>query len=161
MYYDCLFVIFFLQGLRRICTEIRTDAFRPFALGGEGILALRQEYLNDDWTSTNHYLGQEGHVYFGNSSSARRVYEAMNIPKNLTVSSYLSVSGRKYLCLALKEEYQLYLRLLVLSRNLSREHIEQSLSLARKNCPDLNLQLPLVNEKVEIVMSRSRGSYKL
>ena len=122
------------------------------------ILSIRQEYLELDWVSANLFLGDDEKnvsVDFKN----HRIYNDMETgdTNRTSVSKELSDDGRESLCLALIDEYRLYLKLLVLSMNLEEKDVQQSLSLARKNCPMLHLKLPLINETVEVVLSKSNG----
>ena len=101
------------------------------------ILTVRKEFLWQDWISAHRWLGEEGEIFTADV--------AMNNSTDVDYpikSDGLSESGRKNLCLALKEEYRLYLRLLVISANLSHEEVQRSLEIAKANCPWLNLRLP-------------------
>lgn len=126
-------------------------------LRNKTLLVTRQEFLWDDWISTNRYLGDESEIYIPESSE--RKYEEMDIPQGKRVKKTLSESGRENLCRALEKEYRVYLRLLVLAENLSRREVEESLEIARKNCPWLDLKVPNVDEVETVVMSRSRAQY--
>ena len=128
-------------------------------LRNKTLFVTRQEFLWDDWKSTNRYLGDEGEIYIPETS--KRKYDEMNIPEDKRVQKTLSESGRENLCRALEKEYRVYLRLLVLAENLSRRQVEESLEMARKNCPWLDLKLPNVDEIETVVMSRSRAQYDL
>ena len=112
------------------------------------ILLIRTEFMWDDWTSANKWLGDENEIYT-NPKTIRNSTET-KIPFNSTLSD----EGRNNLCIALEEEYRVYLRLLVLSQNLSEEDIANSLSIARENCPCLDLHLPKRDVPTAIVPSK-------
>jgi len=96
------------------------------------LLVVRTEFMWNDFFTANRFLGQEGrsmqHASMRNSSEF-----------NNPVSNELSEEGRRTLCLALKREYQVYIKMLKRAENLSKEDISRSLELARANCPWLEL----------------------
>ena len=120
----------------------------------------------EDWESVNRYLGDTSETIHG-SEKKYRDYRTLDIPDLIRVTKTLSESGRKYMCIALEEEYNLYLRVLSLSRNLKDEEILESLNVARKNCPWLDLKLPSRdignddNAAVQLHMSKGRGTWEL
>ena len=75
------------------------------------------------------------------------------------VDMELSEDGRKHICLALRDEYQIYLRLLLLSENLSEEDVDNSLKIAQQNCPWLGLKLPMKDHTISV--RSSKGSFEL
>lgn len=86
--------------------------------------------------------GHKGEVYY-NSDKALRNSTAMKLSIDMKLSN--KKEGRRKLCVALQDEYRLYLKLLVLSMNLSEEDVNQSLLLAQQNCPLLvGLELPRI-----------------
>jgi len=115
--------------LRKILMEIKDLGKRP-------ILAIRTEGLYDDWKSVNNWLGEE-------NSTPTLILSLRNSTNiDYPVKKIISDDGKKKLCFALRDEYRLYLRVLVLSKNLSEKEVQQSYNIARKSCPWLNLQLP-------------------
>ena len=130
--------------LRQILDQVKSN------LKDKTFFALRQEYLWQDWTSTNRWLGDEGEILQG---ATRRNATEMAAPINME----LSEGGRKNLCLALRDEYRIYLRLLVLSVNLSEKEVNDSLLIGRKNCPWLNLELPMVDTTETYILRQSQS----
>ena len=141
----------FYWDLREILFQIH-DGLRDKVM-----LVLRQEFLWQDWVSANHWLGDEEGEVFTPTNLALRNSSDLDVPINTTLSD----EGRRHLCLALEEEYRIYLRVLVLSMNLSEKELADSLSIARKSCPGLDLQLPDRDTPTKIVASRERGTWDL
>jgi hypothetical protein len=101
------------------------------------ILMIRTEHIWEDWTSTNLYLGQSPPVATfpeGNRTRDNFSGQTPNVTKDI------SDKGRERLCRALKENYRVYLRVIYRSVNLTPEEKQDSLALARKNCPSLELR---------------------
>ncbi len=109
------------------------------------ILAIRTEFMWEDWISAHKWLGEEeGDIHIA-LKSKNSLSEGGNPIKDKT----LSEGARKNLCLALRDEYRLYLKILVVSENLSQEDVSKSLDIARRHCgPWLDLKLPHVDEAI-------------
>ena len=116
------------------------------------ILSVRTEFIWIDWESANRWLGDTGEIFRGRTI---RSAKDVGVPVNVDLSS----QGRDNLCLALRDEYRLYLKLLVLSENLSKQQLADSLAIARKNCPCLALELPDRNSRE--VFEASQGLWEL
>ena len=97
-------------------------------------------------------MGDTGEIFRGRTI---RSAKDVGVPVNVDLSS----QGRDNLCLALRDEYRLYLKLLVLSENLSKQQLADSLAIARKNCPCLALELPDRNSRE--VFEASQGLWEL
>ncbi len=133
--------------------DIRGTMWRIGDWADRTILTLRTEFLWQDWTSANQWLGEKGEIFTA---------ETVN---NSTDSQFpirdktLSEGARKNLCLALQEEYRLYWKLLKVSENLSDDDLARSMEISRKNCPWLDFTLPPIDEpftmKTEGVVFRS------
>mmetsp|Transcript_8393 Transcript_8393/g.12626 ORF Transcript_8393/g.12626 Transcript_8393/m.12626 type:complete len:450 (-) Transcript_8393:129-1478(-) len=121
-------------------------------LANKAILVVRTEFLWQDWVSANLWLGDEDDLYY-NKDIHFRNSKAMKLPINME----LSEEGRMNLCVALEKEYRLYLKLLVVSVNLSEEDAQESLDIARKNCPWLALELPSIGTIETFDVSKSRS----
>lgn len=119
-------------------------------LSNKDILAVRQEFLWQDWASVNRWLGQEGEIF--NTTMTERNSTTMDVPIKID----LSKEGRRNLCLALRNEYHLYLKLLTVSKNLSEVEVLESLSISQKNCPWLKLALPTKGERETFTVSKSQ-----
>jgi len=100
------------------------------------ILVVRNEFKWEDWITTNVWLGQEGFI-----ATHPRVIERNSQEYNMTVTKYISKAGRENICRALKKEYSIYLQLLKNSANLRPKEIQDSLRIARENCPNLKLEI--------------------
>ena len=138
--------------LRQILFQVHKD------LKDKTLLVIRKESLWQDWTSANLWLGEEKvGIHNQTSSTIMRNSTELDLPINMN----LSIEGRRNLCLALEDEYRLYLRVLMLSSNLSKDDMESSLAIAQTNCPWLNLTLPAIDHEEVFVMSQSRGEWKL
>ena len=122
--------------------DLRQTLFQVHkGLRDKTLLSIRQEFLWQDWTSSNRWLGDnKGEIY--TTTESFRNSTDMNLPIDLT----LSEEGKINLCIALKDEYRLYLKVLALSVNLSKDEVRQSLIIARTNCPCLDLKLPMIDE---------------
>ena len=131
--------------LRQILYQVNDN------LANKTILAIRNEFLWQDWVSANHWLGDEGEVYYDTDLSARN-----STTLNLSIDMELSEEGRRNLCVALEGEYRLYLKLLVLSVNLSEEDVHKSLLVARERCPWLGLKLPRKDQKETFEVHKSQ-----
>jgi hypothetical protein len=101
------------------------------------ILMIRTEHIWEDWTSTNLYLGQSPPIATFPEGERRKDFISGQTPK---VTKDISDKGRERLCRALKENYRVYLRVIYRSVNLTPEEKQDSLALARKNCPSLELR---------------------
>jgi len=93
------------------------------------ILVVREENLWQDWTSANHWLGQDNVAAF--PKFATRNFSHMDLP----VTKALSDKGAQRLCSALQAEYESYLHVLSRAVNLHASEVQQSLELARRNYP--------------------------
>ena len=124
--------------LRTILGPLKNVTERP-------ILAIRTEFMKDDWLSSHKWLGEEDVAF--DSVAALRNSTMTEYP----VKNDVSKGGRKNLCLALKDEYRIYMRILVLAKNLSKETVQDSVAIAQRNCPWLNLSLPDVHAPEKFV----------
>jgi hypothetical protein len=129
--------------LRRIFQPLTNVTKRP-------LLVIRTENLWDDFHSTLNWLGDEEKL---TSTPSLRNSTLIDYPVNKTISP----EGKHNLCVALQDEYRIYLRLIVLAQNLSQEQQEVSWKIATQNCPGLNLTLPDRN-MTETLVSSSDGS---
>ena len=78
-------------------------------------MAIRTEYLNDDWDSSNKYLGQESdHALLPPIAWRNSTLDKTPSKKDL------SEDGKKKLCMALKEEYTSYLSIIQNAINLKQ-----------------------------------------
>jgi hypothetical protein len=100
------------------------------------ILVVRKEALWDDWTTANQFLGQTQVSTFPLTSI--RNYSHLVLP----ITKKLSETGRTRLCRMLIPEYKVYLELLSRADNLTPLQVQESLAIAQKNCPMLELSLP-------------------
>ena len=114
--------------------DIRAFAGNIHNLNNSSILLVRTEFLWRDWESANRWLGEKGEILSGAASRNSSSFE-------LPISKQMSDSGRRNLCIALKDEYNLYLRLLGRAANLSEREKLESLKIAQRNCPELKLKL--------------------
>ena len=108
--------------------DIRAFAGNIHNLNNSSILLWR------DWESANRWLGEKGEILSGPTGRNSSSFE-------LPISKQMSDSGRRNLCVALKDEYNLYLRLLGRAANLSERERLESLEIAQRNCPELKLKL--------------------
>jgi hypothetical protein len=130
----------FFWDIRQVLSRIQEN------LRNKTILSVRTEFLWTDWTTANQWLGDK----IVQVDESKRM-DARNSTKMETgVNLNLSDQGRKNLCLALESEYNLYLKVLQLSVNLTPKDREDSLAIARENCPWLNLNLPNQNVPPEM-----------
>lgn len=100
------------------------------------ILVVRTENLNKDWVSANKYLGQEEDTV---EVPKERNNDSSQVER--PVGKELSEKGRKRLCLALKTEYDLYLGMIKQAVNITPKDKAESLEMAKKSCPWLNLKI--------------------
>ena len=100
------------------------------------ILVVRNEAMWDDWTTANQFLGQTQVSTFPLTNS--RNYSHLVLP----VTKKVSDTGRTRLCWSLIPEYKVYLVLLSRADNLTPKQVQESLAIAQKNCPMLELSLP-------------------
>jgi hypothetical protein len=114
--------------------DIRAFAGNIHNLNNSSILLVRTEFLWRDWESANRWLGGKGEILSGPTGRNSSSFE-------LPISKQMSDSGRRNLCVALKDEYNLYLRLLGRAANLSEREKLESLEIAQRNCPELKLKL--------------------
>jgi hypothetical protein len=113
--------------------QLTTDLAAAAAV--PAVLVIRTEHLWEDWTSANLYLGQvpPGATFPDHSRS--RDFSSQKVGKVPKVTKDISEKGRERLCRALKENYRAYLAAIHRSANLTPEEKEDSLALARTNCP--------------------------
>ena len=95
------------------------------------LLVVRTDHLNDDWISANRYLGQDDPTI---SVPTYNVRDSSTVRRPVGGASELSNEGRKNICLYLREEYNVYFRVLRKAGNINMGDLAESLSLARKNC---------------------------
>eukprot|EP00551_Chaetoceros_affinis_P018466 CAMPEP_0203739010 /NCGR_PEP_ID=MMETSP0092-20131115/44450_1 /ASSEMBLY_ACC=CAM_ASM_001090 /TAXON_ID=426623 /ORGANISM="Chaetoceros affinis, Strain CCMP159" /LENGTH=270 /DNA_ID=CAMNT_0050624909 /DNA_START=27 /DNA_END=839 /DNA_ORIENTATION=- len=131
--------------LRQILYQVHHD------LPNRHILVVCQEFLWQDWTSVNRWLGEENEIF--NATVTERNSTTMDVPIKLNLSEV----GRRNICLALQDEYHLYLKLLVKSENLSENEVKESLLIARKSCPWLKLALPIKDAREKFIVSKSQS----
>ncbi len=117
------------------------------------ILTIRTEFLWQDWTSANRWLGDGGEIF-----TAETLNNSTNSEFPLKDKT-LSEGARKNLCLALQEEYRLYWKMLKVSENLSDDDLARSMEISRRNCPWLDFTFPPIDEpfkmKTEGMLARS------
>jgi hypothetical protein len=99
------------------------------------VLVIRTEHMWEDWTSANLYLGQLPPVATFPYHNRSRDYSSQKVGIVPNVTKDISEKGRERLCRALKESYRAYLAVIYRSANLSPQEKEESLALARTNCP--------------------------
>ena len=121
----------FYYGFARIVKSVRNWDQGP------SILAIRTEYLKQDWQTANLWLGQKAPIFFDESRGVR-VYPH----SQYKVTKKISDASRACLCKHLVNEYRFYLGLVQHSSNLSQKDKQSSLALARKKCPELDLFFP-------------------
>jgi len=100
-------------------------------------MAIRTEYLNDDWVSANKYLGQESDVILPSIALRNSTLHKTPVEKDL------SEDGKKKLCMALKEEYASYLSIIQNAINLKQHEKLESLEYSREKCPWLKLSFKI------------------
>jgi hypothetical protein len=128
----------------------------------KSILTIRKEFLWQDYDSVNRWLGDDdkddsGGIYHIKTNLRN---STTSLPPNFQVNVTLSEKGREYLCLALKNDYRMYFRLLQKSKNLSKEDLVMSLDIAKGNCGAwLELELPDKDQVESFVVSKERGSW--
>jgi hypothetical protein len=113
--------------------QLTTDLAAAAAV--PAVLVIRTEHLWEDWTSANLYLGQFPPVATFPDHSRSRDFSSQKVGKVPKVTKDISEKGRERLCRALKENYRAYLAAIHRSANLTPEEKEDSLALARTNCP--------------------------
>lgn len=117
--------------LKYSLTYITSNLLRASDLANKTILAIRTEYLNYDWISSNEYLGQEKGTVIDVGKKKSRDSSAVERP----VTSELSEEGRRRICALLKIEYNVYFGILNQAANLGPDDVANSLAVAKKNCP--------------------------
>ena len=117
--------------MKNSLTYITSNLLRARAgLTNKTILALRTEYLNDDWISSNEYLGQEKETV---TDLGEKVRDSSAVER--PVISKLSEEGRRRICAALKMEYNVYFGILNQAANIGPQDVAKGLAVAKKNCP--------------------------
>ena len=106
----------------------------PSELRNKTVLVVRNEYMWQDWTTLNEWLGQESHI-----ATFPQVHLRDYASSNLPVGRNITTLGRERICRALRPEYEAYLRIISLAANLGENEKEDTLAIARGNCPSLNL----------------------
>jgi hypothetical protein len=91
------------------------------------IIAIRTEHLLEDWNSIEDMLG--GHPM---SKTVNKV----NVSKKRSEVEKISERARNNLCVALRQEIQVYKDLLERAENLSEEHVAESLRELQDSCPN-------------------------
>ena len=99
------------------------------------LLLVRREALWEDWTSTNHWLEQNATTVETFPEVHMRAVAGTAFP----VGKDISEPNRGRLCLLLRSEYQVYLEMVALARNLNEEEKLESLKFSQRQCPELNL----------------------
>jgi hypothetical protein len=127
--------VHFFWDIRQVLSMIQEN------LQNKTILSVRTEFLWTDWSAANQWLGDKN----AQVDESKRMDMRNSTKMETGVNLNLSDEGRKNLCLALESEYNLYLKVLQLSVNLTPKDREDSLAIARENCPSLNLKLPNQN----------------
>ena len=110
--------------------------------GDVAVLVVRQEALWEDWISANAWLGQDRLTVETFPHMKLRAVNGTNPP----VSREISEENRATLCLSLRSEYEAYLAFMEAAVNLNSSDKLQSLELARKRCPELNLSFDRSHE---------------
>lgn len=100
------------------------------------LYSLRQEYLWQDWKALNIMWGQVDPVYIPPSKFNQRNISAIPLP----IGRNISRQGKFLLCTALKAEYVAYFRILRMSHNMNDEDFENSVKIAEKSCPNLDIR---------------------
>ena len=98
------------------------------------IYTIRQEFLWDDWKRLNQLLGQQDPVVIPSEESNQRNVSHLALPVNRQISD----EGRLKLCKALESEYFAYFRLLHKAINLNKDDWDACITIASKNCPNLD-----------------------
>lgn len=109
--------------------------------GTPDIFVIRLEELWKDWSDVNFMLGQSPET-IQTFPDGERGRDLSRTKKFLSVQEEVGDVGRKRLCIALKEEYDAYLRLISSAKNLSPAEKGASLAVSQKACPWLNLAIP-------------------
>jgi len=104
--------------------------------GTADTLLVRNEFKWRDWITANRWLGQEGFIATYPRSIARNS-QAYSAP----ITKDLSSAGKENICRALKKEYSIYFELLKKAVNLSSKDKQDSLQIARDNCPNLHFEI--------------------
>ena len=117
--------------MKNSLTYITSNLLRARAgLTNKTILALRTEYLHDDWISSNEYLGQEKGTV---TDLGEKVRDSSAVER--PVRSKLSEEGRRRICAALRMEYNVYFGILNQAANIGPQDVAKALAVAKKNCP--------------------------
>ena len=102
------------------------------------ILVIRREHLWSDWIAANNVLGQDDVTVFDRDDHSVFDRSKLQLPINGTD---LSSEGKEYLCRAIENEYAIFFELLQRAENLNDKNIQESLFLAKRNCPNLDIKL--------------------
>ena len=122
-----------LWDLRNILLQLQDGKLKEKA-----ILLIRQEFIWNDWSTANSWVGDENIKRMNKTLIVRNSTE-LEIKLDMT----LSEDGRKHLCHALVDEFKVYLKLIEMSVNLSEDEKMRSLEIARGNCPWLALEFSM------------------
>lgn len=134
-------IYLFAYDLRQVLSMIQKN------LREKIILSVRTEFLWTDWATANRWLGDDSSV--GIVKTGQKIDERNSTKVGSPVKMDLSEQARRNLCLALESEYHLYFKVLQLSVNLRPKDREDSLAIARKQCPWLDLNFKDVPEVFE------------
>ncbi len=93
------------------------------------LFAVRTRFLKEDWLGVNEYLGQHRDSIVFPRKISRDSSTVVRPAKN-----EISEEGKKYLCLALRKEYDIFFSLIHSSENLSEKDKQDSLKVAQYNC---------------------------
>jgi hypothetical protein len=96
------------------------------------IMVIRNEFISLDWQNINRLLGHEGQMHVAEPPPTR-IGDSSMFP----VGKDLSADGRTKLCKALAHDYEIYFKLLSRALNLKDSDLEQSVVIAKRNCPAL------------------------
>lgn len=101
------------------------------------ILVIREEFLWRDWKGANRLLGHYGDV--------EQPFMHMHNSSTLSIQHQLTEDGKVKLCRAIEGDYHVYFNVLTRAANLGEDDLKESLHIARKNCPMLNLTMPAID----------------
>lgn len=100
------------------------------------LFVIRNGYLWDDSRKINNLLGGDGDFTFtamGTGGYHLLDRKKMNIPVPMSLSS----KGRSFLCLFLKNEFNLYFHILERGMNLDKDDVSETIKEAKKSCDDI------------------------
>jgi len=104
------------------------------------ILAVRKEFLWNDWSSANKMFGRDGGAWQQSPVHEPHERDSSSLPLERTS---LTDVGRERLCNAIKDDYNTYFEVLTRAVNLEEQDLVASMDIAKRNCPMLHINTNL------------------